>query len=192
MKTYSGYTESTAEHLLLDAGAFFKDFEVGTDTPETAQAKLLGATRGGGEFRAVPTVRKIEVDGVKGDAKGLKNLDNWEVGITANMLELDINTLKLALVSGDVDTTTDEDYDIITARNNIELTDYVDNITWVGTLSGSEKPVIIQVFNALSSDGLVLNTQDANEAVVPLKFIGHYDGADLQTPPFKIYYPKIA
>lgn len=192
MQTYSGYTESTAEHLVLDAGAFYKNFEVGTDTPATASAKLLGATRGGGTFTATPTVRQIQVDGVKGAAKGLKTLDSWEVSISANMLELDTDTLKTALAAGDVDTTTDTDYDIITARNNIELTDYIDNITWIGTLSGSDKPVIIQVYNALSNDGLTLQTEDANEAVATLTFMGHYDGSDLQTPPFKIYYPKMA
>lgn len=192
MKTYSGYTADTTEHLILDAGAFFKNYDPSADTPDTATAKLLGATRGGGEFRAIPTVRKIEVDGVKGDAKGLKTLDSWQVGITANMLELDVDVLKTALVAGDVDTATDLEYDILTARNNIELTDYVENITWIGTLSGSDKPVIIQVFNALSGNGLTLNSQDASESVVSLEFTGHYDGSDLQSPPFKIFYPKMS
>ena len=58
--TYSGFTEATAENLLLDAGAFFVDYEVDTDTFETAvtSGKLLGATRGGGSFNATPTIRK--------------------------------------------------------------------------------------------------------------------------------------
>lgn len=192
MQTYSGYTSSTSDHLLLDSGAFFKNFDIATDTPESAIAKLLGATRGGGEFNAKPTIRNIEVDGVKGDAKGLKTLDAWAVSIKANVLEVTAQTIKSALVAGDIDTSSNTDYDIITARNNIELTDYIDNITWIGTLSGSNKPVIIQVYNALCNDGLNLKTEDKKEAVVGLTFIGHYDGSDLQTPPFKIYYPKIA
>ena len=28
MRSYSGYTSKTPEHLLLDAGAFFKNFDV--------------------------------------------------------------------------------------------------------------------------------------------------------------------
>ena len=35
-KKYSGFTEKTAENLLLDAGAFFVDYDVETDTFETA------------------------------------------------------------------------------------------------------------------------------------------------------------
>jgi len=67
-ESYSGYTEKTAENLLLDAGAFFIDFDIETDTFETAVAdgKLLGATRGGGSFEATPEIRSIEVDGVHG------------------------------------------------------------------------------------------------------------------------------
>ena len=67
-ESYSGYTEKTAENLLLDAGAFFIDFDIEADTFETAVAdgKLLGATRGGGSFSAVPEIRAIEVDGVHG------------------------------------------------------------------------------------------------------------------------------
>ena len=64
---FSGFTAGTAKHLQLDAGAFLKNYDPTQDTWETAKAtKLIGATSGGGSFSAVPTVRRIEVDGVKG------------------------------------------------------------------------------------------------------------------------------
>lgn len=192
-KTYSGYTEKTAENLLLDAGAFFVDFDIETDTFDTAVAegKLLGATRGGGQFNATPTMRKIEVDGIKGSAKGMQVIDEWVVTITANVLEVTKEGLARALTASEIDTTTNEDYDIIKAKNYIELTDYIDNITWVGKLSGTEEPVIIQVYNAINTQGLSLETQDKNEAVIAMTFTGHYDAEDLDSPPFAIYYPKI-
>lgn len=192
-KTYSGFTEATAEKLLLDAGAFFKNFEVGVDTFESAVAgdKLLGATQGGGTFSAVPTIRKIEIDGVKGAAKGLEAIDEWVVTITANMKEISEDVLVTALAAG-ASVTGSAGYKKIAANNYIQLTDYIDNITWVGKLSGSETPVIIQVHNALSTGGLTLQTQDKNEAVVALTFTGHYDASDLDTPPFDIHYPTSA
>ena len=191
-KTYSGYTTDTPESLLLDAGAFFKNFIVGTDNFESAVAggKLLGATKGGGEFKAVPTIRQIEVDGIKGRAKGLEVIDAWDVYIKANVLEVKKSTISAALSGSDVDTKSNIDYDIITARNYILDEDYVDNITWVGTLSGSEKPVIIQVNNAINTEGLTLATQDKAETVLSMTFYGHYLQTDLDTPPFAIYYPK--
>lgn len=192
MKTYSGFTENTAENLLLDAGAFFKDFDAEKDTFETAvtAGKLLGATKGGGEFSAVPVIRQIEVDGVKGKAKGLEILDYWDVYIKANVLEVTKDTLKAALCAADVEETTSTKYMLIKGRNAIKAEDYIDNITWVGTLSGSDEPVIIKVKNALNTDGLKITTQDKNEGVVATTFYGHYDAANLDEPPFEIYYPK--
>lgn len=188
--TYSGYTSTTAEKLLLDAGAFFKDFELGTDTFETAvsSGKLLGATSGGGEFSAIPEVRRIEVDGVKGNAKGLQTIDEWVVTIKANMKEVSVDTLGMALASSNI-VDGKVGYKNITANNYISLDDYIDNITWVGKLSGSDKPVIIQVYNAISTEGLTLTTEDKNEAVIELSFVGHYDQDTLDTPPFLIAYP---
>ena len=128
MKSYTGFTEETAKNLLLDSGAYFKNYEVGKDTFETAVAagKLLGATKGGGEFSATPTVRKVEVDGVRGRAKGLERLDEWDVYINANVLEVTKDTLVYALGAAKVDDATVEKYTVISGKNEIELTDHMD------------------------------------------------------------------
>lgn len=192
MKVFSGFTRDTAKNLLLDAGAFLKNFDMGKDTFETAVAagKLLGATKDGGEFSAVPNVRQIEVDGVKGKAKGLEVLDSWEVYLKANVLEVKLETIKTALCAAVEETAENETHYAIAAKNNIADEDYVDNITWVGTISGSNEPVIIQVYNALNTDGLKLATKDKDQSVIAMTFYGHYTQDDLETPPFKIYYPK--
>lgn len=187
MAVYSGYTQNTPNRLLLDAGAFFKNYNVASGA-----GTLLGATRGGGEFNAKPTIRPLEVDGVKGRAKGLNNIDEWEVFITANMLEITPDILKLALTTGEVDTASNLEYDVVTAKNTIAIGDYIDNIAWVGRLSGSQKPVIILIKNALSTEGIQFQTQDKNEAVLPITLYAHYDSEDLDTVPFEIYYPKVA
>lgn len=192
MKKYSGFTTETAKSLLLNAGAYFKNFNVGTDDFDSAvtAGKLIGATKGGGEFSAVPEIRQIEVDGVAGRAKGLETIDSWDIYLKANVLEVKEATIQSGLAASSVDTSTNIDYDIITASNNLEVSDYIDNITWVGTLSGSDKPVIIQIFNALNTDGLKFSTTDKAEATISLTFYAHYTQDDLDTPPFKIYYPK--
>lgn len=192
MKKYSGFTTETAKSLLLNAGAYFKNFDVGTDDFDSAvtAGKLIGATKGGGEFSAVPEIRQIEVDGVAGRAKGLETIDSWDIYLKANVLEVKEATIQSGLAASSVDTSTNTDYDIITASNNLEVSNYIDNITWVGTLSGSDKPVIIQIFNALNTDGLKFSTTDKAEATISLTFYAHYTQDDLDTPPFKIYYPK--
>lgn len=191
-QSYSGYTEKTAENLLLDAGAFFIDFDVEEDTFESAVAegKLLGATRGGGSFEATPEIRAIEIDGVRGKAKGLQVIDEWEIKMTANVLEVTKEGLALALTSSEIDEESSEKYNVIMAKNYIDLTDYYDNITYVGKISGSDEPLIIQIYNAMNTTGLTLETEDKNESVIEMEFEGHYDESDLDHPPFKIFYPK--
>jgi len=191
-KTYSGYTEKTVDSLIMDAGAYFKNYDVETDTYDTAveAGKLIGATRGGGSFTAKAAFRKLEIDGVKGAAKGLQTIDEWVVTIAANVLEITKDNLKIALGTGATDTTASTKYDIITAKNYVDDEDYIENITWVGRKSGSKEPVIIQIYNALNTEGLTMTTKDKDEVVTAMTFTGHYDAKDLDTPPFKIFYPK--
>lgn len=187
----NGISASTAQHFLLDAGAFFKDFDVDTDTVATAKTagKLIGATKGGGLFRAVPTWRTIEVDGARGKVKGTEILDAWEVTLEANVVEVTTETINLALSVVEESDHKEGTYTKVEGRNCIQLTDYVDNITWVGTLSGSEDPVIIQVYNALNNKGLELTMEDKNEGVIPLSFTGYQDGSDTSKPPFAVFVP---
>lgn len=191
-KAKSGFNAETKDKLLTGAGAYFKNFVYGEDTYESAKAagKLVGATQGGGEFKATPSIRQIEVDGVAGKAKGLEVIDSWEVSMAMNLLETTEESLKMSLGIASIDSETDGSYHIIQGNNMIGDEHYIDNITYVGTITGSNEPVIIQVFNALSSDGLTLKTEDKKEAVLAVTVYGHYTEEDLDNPPFKIYYPK--
>ncbi len=192
---FTGFSDKTAKKLLLDAGAFVKNFEPETDTWETIKdTKVIGATQGGGSFSAVPTIRRIEIDGVKGAAKGLEALDEWVVTITANVKEISAEAISLALASSTSTPTESapQGYTKITANNEIKPENYLDNIAWIGKLSGSDKPVIILVKNALCTNGLSLTMADKAEGVVALTFTGHYDPAELDSPPFEIYYPEVS
>lgn len=192
MGIFSGFTADTAKHLQIDAGAFYKNYDPATDTPATASAKLLGATAGGGSFSAVPTIRQIEIDGVKGAVKGLEVIDEWAVTITANVKEITASVMAAALATGNASASTTPAGTKITAGSEIADSDYLQNITWVGRISGSANPVIIVVKNALATNGLTLTTADKAEGVIAMTFTGHYTAADLDTPPFEIYYPSIS
>ena len=194
MGLFSGFTADTPKHLQLDAGAFLRNYDVSKDTWATAKAnKLIGATAGGGSFSAVPTIRKVEIDGVKGAAKGLQDIDEWTVTMTANVKEITAESLKLALGAAKSESaTTPAGYTHVTGKNQIDDADYLDNLTWVGRLSGSNDPVIIVVKNALSTNGLTISFADKSEGLIPVTVTGHYTADDLETPPFDIYYPKVS
>lgn len=197
--SFTGVSTNTSKHLQLDAGAFFKNFDPTTDTFDTAKAtKLIGATAGGGSFAAVPTIRRIEVDGLKGATKGYETIDEWEVTLTANVKEITSDTLKLALATGSYagakspSSETSNNYNKITAANDIADADYLTNVAWVGRLSGSLLPIIIIVKNALATNGLTLTVADKSEGVIAMTLTGHYTVSDLDTPPFEIYYPILS
>lgn len=193
MTIFSGFSNNTAKHLQLDAGAFLKNYDPAVDTWETVKAtKCIGATSGGGNFSAVPTMRGVEIDGVKGNAKGLQNIDTWTVTMTANVKEFTADAMKLALGAADAGTdNAPEGYTRINGRSELKDEDYLDNLTWVGRLSGSGKPVIIVVKNALSTNGLSISFADKSEGLIPITVTGHYTADDLDTPPFDIFYPTV-
>lgn len=191
-KTYTGLTTKTKKHLLLGAGAFFKNFLVGTDTYASAVAggKLIGATQGGGEFSAVATFRQIPVDGAIGDIKELEDIERWDVSLSATVLEVSKATIALALGSATITTLTGTaPYNKIVGNNGLSSGDF-NNITWCGCLLGEDKPMLIQVDNALCTNGLNLSMQDGEEGKIALEFKGFYEGVDTgaePVAPFSIY-----
>lgn len=190
-KRYTGYTEKTKQNRMTGAGAYYKNYDPTTDTPSTATAKLIGATKGGGSFMAKANIRTIEIDGIPGKVIGMEEIDSWDVEMTANVIEVTAETIALALgASKTTNPVTPANYTKIEGKNTIDTTDYEDNITFIGTVSGFDTPVIVQVFNALSTDGLSVATKDKDDAVIPMRWTGHYDEDSLDNPPFAIWVPK--
>jgi hypothetical protein len=66
---------------------------------------------------------------------------------------------------------------------------YCDSVAIVGTIQGMTNPIVVKVTNALCDAGLNLNMAPKDEAVVQVKFRGHYTAADLATEPWSITYP---
>jgi hypothetical protein len=192
-KNYTGLTADTTKHLLLNSGAIFKNWQYGVTDYATAMSTglCLGATSGGIKFDAKPTLRPIAIDGILGKSKLIAN-DGWEVKLSTGMIEVTKELIAMTL-PGSVSTSGAGDaHTKIVGKNFIVNDDFIENITFVGLESGSNEPVIIQVFNALCTSGLAISTQDKKESVIPVTFEGHYDETDADTPPFAIQYPNVA
>lgn len=184
MNQLTGYTSETAENLILDSGVIYKNYNKTTHT-----GTLVGATQGGAEFSAIPTFRNIQVDGIKGeDIKGLNPIDFWKTSLKFSMLEVTRDTLKMALGATSV-TTLDGDYESIKGKNYIADTDYYSNIAFVGKKSGSAKPIVIIIDEAMNKTGLTLVTADSKEGVLPVEMIGHASPTGTNAPPFEILSP---
>ena len=192
-KRLTGYTEQTMNNRQTGAGAYFKNYDIENDTFTTAveAGKLLGATQGGGSFTAKPIITATEVDGVPSDAVGMENIDGWEVEMTANILEVTAEAIQNALGASTSSETTigTQTYKKITGKSYLEASDYINNITFLGAMSGFDEPVIIQIYNAIAMEGININPQDKKSSVLSTKFKAHVSFENLDEPPFAIYVP---
>lgn len=197
-KNYNGITKKTPENMQLDAGAFFKNFDVMKDTYQTAKAggKLIGATAGGGSFKGIPSIRQITVDGAGSRVMGLANVESYEGALSITLKEMTKEALRDALGLADINPTgieKPEGYDVIVPRMSIEDSDFISNLVWIGCLSGSDKPIMIVLYNAFNEDGLTLNIQDKSEGSLACTFYGYNSLEEYMDdevkPPFKIYRP---
>lgn len=185
-----GVTQNTPNRMLLDAGAIYKNLTY-DDLSGEFTGEVLGATSGGNEFQVEIEQRQPEIDGAKSRIKGLKFVNSHEAQLTVNLKELTAENIRIAIGPADIDAT-DENFDIVTGRQNIQDSDYLENIAYVGRLSGNNKPVVILLKNALSAEGFTMSAEDDNEAVIPITFHAHADFEDAQSgkTAYEIYWPK--
>lgn len=193
-KRITGQTSLTKERLLLGAGVYAKGYVPGTDKLDSLKesGKLLGATTGGGTFTAIKNGHYLQIDGMPEKTKGNFILESWDVTLDVTLQETTVDTLKLALTAASTDNTAIEGYTTISPKNGMEDEDYEDSVSVICRLSGSNDPVVITIFNAISTSDFTINPQDGKEAAIKVTLTGHYDPDDPETPPFKIYYPKKA
>lgn len=168
MKT--GLTDRTSESLQLNAGVFLTSYTKGGTI---SSSNIIGATRGGGTFSAVPTIRQVPVDGAPTYVKGTEVIDDWVVTLAvANFIEFTEGALKNALGGGATSTTNTGGDKIITASRTIAAADFKD-IYWVGDTSAGDN-IVIHLKNCLNLTGLVATFNDRGEGTYPVTFTAHY------------------
>lgn len=195
MKIFTGLNAKSAENMQLDAGMI----AVGLKNPAsftgtlTEGEKSLGATAGGGSFTAVPELRNIleGVDGAGGSIKGGRVIDNWEVKLTFTLKEMTAESFQLAIGASNIKkATASNKYDTVTAKNVIELSDYLSNICFLGTQVGSDLPIIIEVKNALSIGGCNFTFADKDTGGLEIEMEAHFDLNKMEEVPFAIHVPS--
>jgi hypothetical protein len=181
--TTHGLTAETKNRLLLDGGAIYLHYGL----PEE---KILSATNGGNTFQVEIETRNVEVDGINSQhIKGLTLKVRETATLAVNLLEMTTENFKMALM-GQVDTAIDPDYDIISGKPTIDDDDFIDNIAFAGTISGSAKPVIIILKNVLNLEGFELGAENENDNTLPVTFTAHNSIETPDESPYEIKYPK--
>lgn len=191
--TNNSFTKNSAKNFLLNAAAIYTNvsYEAGSGWTGTK----LGATAGGVSVKIEQTYRVVEVDGTSHmKVQGLEVLESAFATATAKVKEFTAELVRSALNGTLKEATEDEapaGTRIVQTKRYIEDDDYIKNIGIVGKLSGSDEPVIFILDNVLATNGLEVETEDNNEAVVEQTYEAHasYEQFDSDTFPWRIYFP---
>ena len=196
----TGYTASTPKHYLINAGAIYKNLTWnptgGKDSKGQWEGELLGATAGGNKVTVEVNYRVIEIDGAFTPAVGQKVLESQTAKIETNVKEVTAENIRLS-INGEIKeadgTTAPTGYKVISGKSKLENTDYIENLGIVGTMSGTNDPIIVIIDNALCTSGLDFETKDNEEAVISMTFEAHADEdkVDDLSLPCRIYFPNI-
>ncbi|CYX44526.1 hypothetical protein [Streptococcus suis] len=197
----TGYTASTPKHYLINAGAIYKNLtwnkSGGDGGTGQWEGELLGATSGGNKVTIEQNYRVVEVDGVFTPAVGQKVLESQTAKLETNVKEITVENIRLA-INGEIKeadgTTAPTGYKVISGKSKLENTDYIENLGIVGTMSGTNDPIIVIIDNALCTSGLDFETKDNEEAVISMTFEAHADEGQVDdlSLPCRIYFPNIA
>lgn len=192
----TGYTKSTPLHYMVDAGAIYKNLKYSKEK-DRWEGELLGATHEGNKVTIEQEYRTIEVDGVFVDAKGQKVLQSSVASLEINVKEITAENMRLA-INGTVREAGEDEaptgYQVVEGKGKLENNDYISNLGLVGTMTGSEKPIIIILDNALCVSGLEGETEDDDELVITMEFQAHADAEQVSDRklPARIYFPPIS
>lgn len=197
----TGYTASTPKHYLINAGAIYKNLTWnptgGKEGAGQWEGDLLGATAGGNKVTVEVNYRVVEIDGVFTPAVGQKILESQTAKIETNVKELTAENIRLS-INGEIKEADGTDaptgYKVISGKSKLENTDYIENLGIVGTMSGTNDPIIVIIDNALCTSGLDFETKDNEEAVITMTFEAHADEGQIDdlSLPCRIYFPNIA
>lgn len=184
----NGVTANTPKNILFGAGTIHKNLKYTTNTWNFAES-LMGATSGGSKLSIIPEVTKVPVDGALVAVKGLSVKTGETATMEINFAEL-TKEIIMAATLGAAGTSEDTNYDAIVSKADIAEGDYFENIAFVGKTLGG-KNIIAILEGALCTSGFEQEGKNKEGAIGKYTFECHAElDSDLDTLPWKIYYPK--
>lgn len=156
------------------------------------EENVLGATRGGNKLSVVSELLDIEVDGATVKIKGLTQKVGEAGNMTINLAQHTEESLKRAIVGKAVDSLIKGFTQLVT-KSLVELSDYLENIAYVGSMSDGTDVIIIME-NVLCTSGLELEGKNKDTSVVATTFeaSADFESGVYDTLPIYIFYPEKA
>lgn len=193
-------TDTTIQISKLKAGVSFialaadyaepveGDFVVGAW--DDSEANVLGATSGGNKVSITSELMNIDVDGATVKVKGLTHKIGEAASLEVNLAQHTIESFKRAIVGKEVNSLI-KGFSQIVTKSLLELSDYLDNIAYVGSMTDGTDVIIIME-NAICTSGLEVEGKNKETAVVTTTFeaSADFDGGVFDTLPVYIFYPE--
>ena len=156
---------------------------------DDSEENVLGATSGGNKLSIVPEITPIEVDGAVVEIKGLNQKTGESGTLEVNLAQHTVESLKRAIVGREVESLV-PGYNQIQTKSLIELSDYLDNIAYVGSMTDGTEIIAIME-NAICSSGLEMDTKNKETSVVKTVFksTADFNSGVYDTLPIYIFYP---
>ena len=184
----TGVNANTPKNILFGAGTIHKNLTYSGNEWNFAES-LMGATSGGSKLSIIPEVTKVPVDGALVAVKGLSVKTGETATMEINFAELTKDII-MAATLGAAGTSEDTAFDAIVSKGAISEGDYFDNIAFVGKTLGGQNVIAI-LEGALCTSGFEQEGKNKEGAIGKYTFECHADlNGDLDTLPWKIYYPK--
>ena len=181
---------NTFKELALNAGVILSEFNPAAPSTAPDDSKILGATNGGSNFSAVPSIidNGDGIDNCPRNTKELAQCDGWTVKLSTVFVTMNNNLGKKLIAAADIDGT---DTTKITPRVDLKDTDFGD-IWYVGDYSdknGATKGgfIAIKIINALSTGGFTLQSANKGKTQFSAEFTGFTSIEDQETVPFELY-----
>lgn len=187
----------TFENLQLNAGIVLVGFDYSSITDATALktaiatevssgTKLLGATRGGGTFVVTRELREPDIDGRRYSFKGGRFVDSADARLSTTLVELTPGNIVKTL--GNATATTTGKKTVIKMHTQIDNSDYLENVVWIGDLADG-RMVAINLLNALNTADFTLTYTDKGEGTLAAEFHAHQENVeDYDNAPFEVVY----
>lgn len=184
--TFSKVPQSAFQELVVEAGVVLTDFDP-TD-PELVDSDIVCATTGGIQASCVPTFSDWaeDVDNAPNNMLEFKKIDGWDCTLTFTALSVTADTIKLALGAAESETASGTTRTTITPKREVETTDFISAIWFVGDLSDGGM-IAIKLMNALSTGGFNLQTGKNSKGQLSVTLTGHVSSAAQDVVPMEFY-----
>lgn len=164
-------TTQQLEKIQLDEGIIFINYGLVTE-------RLLGPTRGGGEFSANAKIREIECDGSNGSVQGLQSIEEQDASLKVTVISLSQENMALTMPGA---RTTGSGEDTVVKNplcGIISDESYIENVTMFTKLADNRYKKIT-INRAINDGKLSVKAAPKSEGEVPYEFKATYGKDDL-------------